>query len=72
MEIKEIIPNLNNNVIYEGSEYTLTGSTVRKNENGQIYYQAELLDKNKNSICIVKLEAVEIWKENISANTATN
>ena len=72
MEIKEIIPNLNNNVTYEGSEYTLTGSTVRKNENGQIYYQAELLDKNKNSICIVKLEAVEIWKENISANTATN
>lgn len=72
MEIKEIIQNLNNNVIYEGSEYTLTGSTVRKNEKGQVYYQAELLDKNKNSICIVKLEAVEIWKENISANTATN
>ena len=59
MEIKEIIPNLNRTVIYNDSEYTLTGSTVRKDTQGRIFYQAELLDKNKNSICIVKLEDVK-------------
>ena len=72
MEVKEIVPNLNNKVIYNGAEYTLTGSTIRKDKQGKLYYSAELLDKNKNSICIVSLEAVEIWKENTSANIATN
>ena len=60
MEVKEIIPNLNRTVIYNDSEYTLTGSTIRKDAQGRIFYQAELLDKNKNSICIVKLEDVKI------------
>lgn len=59
MEVKEIIPNLNKKVTYNGSEYTFTGSIVRKNEQGKIFYQAELLDKNKNSVCIVKLEDVK-------------
>ena len=60
MEVKEIIPNLNRAVIFNGSVYKLTGSIVRKNEKGKIFYQAEILDKNKNSICIVKLEDVKI------------
>jgi hypothetical protein len=60
MEVKEIIPNLNRAVIFNGSEYILKGSTIRKNEQGNIFYQAELLDKNKNSIYIVKLEDVKI------------
>ena len=60
MQVKEIIPNLNNKVTYNGSEYKLNGSIVRKNEQGKIFYQAELLDKNKNSVCIVKLEDVEV------------
>lgn len=59
MEVKEIIPNLNNKVTYNDSEYTLTGSVIRKNEQGKIFYQAELLDKNKNSVCIVRLEDVK-------------
>ena len=59
MEIKEIVPNLNKKVIYDGSEYTLTGSTIRKNNQGKIFYQAEILDKNKNSVCIVRLEDVK-------------
>ncbi len=59
MEVKEIIPNLNRAVIYNGSEYKLTGSIVRRNAQGKIFYQAELLDKNKNSICITKLEDVK-------------
>ncbi len=62
MEVKEIIPNLNRAVFYDGSEYKLTGSIVRKNAQGQTFYQAELLDKNNNSICIVKLEDVNITK----------
>lgn len=60
MEVKEIIPNLNRAVIYNGSEYKLNGSVIRKNEQGEIFYQAELLDKNKNSVCIVRLEDVKI------------
>ena len=60
MLVKEIMPNLNNKVTYNGSEYTLTGSTIRKDEQGKIFYQAELLDKNKNSVCIVKLDDVKI------------
>lgn len=72
MEVKEIIPNLNKRVIYNGSEYTLTGSTIRKNKHGETYYSAELLDKNKNSVCVVRLEEIETWSENTSVNTATS
>ena len=61
MKIKEIIPNLNRAVIYNGYEYKLTGSTIRKNEQGKIFYQAELLDKNKNSVCITRLEDVKCF-----------
>lgn len=60
MQIKEIIPNLNKKVIYNGSEYTFVGSTIRKNEQGKIFYQAEILDKNNNSVCIVKLEDIKL------------
>ena len=72
MEVKEIIPNLNKTVIYNGYEYKLIGSIIRKDKLGRIYYSAELLDKNKNSVCIVKLEVVELWNENTNANTAKN
>jgi DNA-binding transcriptional regulator/RsmH inhibitor MraZ len=73
MEVKEIIPNLNKIVVYNGSEYTLTGSTIRKDKQGRVYYSAELLDKNKNSVCIVSLEGVEIWNEkNTNADIATS
>lgn len=58
MEIKEIIPNLNRAVKYNGSEYIFTGSTIRKDGQGKIFYQAEILDKNQNSVCIVKLEDI--------------
>lgn len=60
MEVKEIIPNLNKIVVYNGSEYKLTGSIIRKNEQGKIFYQAEILDRNENSVCIVRLEDVKI------------
>ena len=60
MEVKEIIPNLNKRVRYKDSiSYTLSGSTIRKDKHGQIYYTAELLDKNRRSVCTVKLEDVK-------------
>lgn len=60
MEIKEIMPNLNKQVQYSGSAYTLTGGIIRRDKQGKIFYQAELLDKNQNSVCIVKLEDVKV------------
>lgn len=60
MQVKEIIPNLNKKVGYKDStSYTLTGSTIKKDATGKIYYTAELLDKNKNSVLIVGLEDVK-------------
>ena len=71
MEVKEIIPNLNNKVKYNGNtSYTLTAGIIRRHPNGSIYYSAELLDKNGNSVVIAKLEEVETWNENTNANTA--
>jgi hypothetical protein len=58
MEVKDIKSNLNKPVMFEGSVYTLTGSTIRKNDNGDFYYTAEILDKNKNSVCQVKLRDI--------------
>lgn len=45
----------------EGSEYILTGATIRKDDKtGEFYYQAELQDKaNENSILICRLEDIE-------------
>jgi hypothetical protein len=60
MEVKEIIPNLNKRVKYkDNTSYTLNGSTIKKDKYGRIYYNAELLDKNKHSVLIVRLEEIE-------------
>lgn len=60
MEVKEIIPNLNKKVRYkDNTSYTLNGSTIKKDKTGKIYYLAELLDKNKNSVLIVGLEEIK-------------
>lgn len=72
MEVKEIIPNLNKPVRWRDcTSYTLNSSTIHRDKNGHIYYTAELLDKNQNSICVVRLEEVDVWNENTNANTAT-
>lgn len=60
MEIKEIIPNLNKPVKYNDSLYTLSAGIIRKKENGETYYQAEVMDKNKNSVRITRLTDVEV------------
>ena len=60
MLVKEVIPNLNKKVRYKDSvTYTFNGCAIRKRANGETYYLAELLDKNKNSILIVTLEEIE-------------
>ena len=55
MEVKDIKENLNKPVMFGNYIYILTGITTRKNINGEIYYTAELLDRDKNSVCQVKL-----------------
>lgn len=60
MEVKEIIPNLNKPVYYNDTEYTLTAGIIRKDEQNKIFYQAEILDKCGRSVCIVKLDNVEV------------
>ena len=59
MELKDIVPNLNKPVTYKGVTYTLVASVVRKNEQGQLYYQAVIKDPKANSIYYVKLEDIE-------------
>ena len=60
MQVKEVIPNLNKKVRYKDSiSCTLNGCAIRKRANGEIYYLAELLDKNKNCIYIVSLDEIE-------------
>ena len=59
MEIKEVIPNLNKPVIFRNSKYTLRGSIVRKSEEDNLVYFAELLDTNGRSIVIAKLSDIE-------------
>lgn len=50
--------NLNHDVMYQGNVYKLVGATIRLNDKGY-YYQAEILDKCKNSVLIVKLENIQ-------------
>ncbi|MDD6484775.1 MAG: hypothetical protein PUF72_09430 [Clostridiales bacterium] len=67
MDILDVAKNLNKTVYYkdfynirELTAYILNGCTVRKDPRGMLHYEAELLDKNKNSIIIAKLEAVRL------------
>lgn len=64
MELKEIIPNLNMPVLWEGCEYTLRSSRVmRDKRTGKLHYTAELLDKNQNSVVHVGLGEVTLVKQ---------
>lgn len=63
MKAEEIRANLNKRVRYQSSkaridsEYLLTGAIFRRGDKG-FYYQAELLDKNTNSIVICSLDDI--------------
>lgn len=64
MDIKEVKPNLNKNVLYINqkaginSEYILTACIIRRNEKG-FFYQVELNDMKSNSIIIASLEDIK-------------
>lgn len=65
MKIEEAKANLNKRVHYSArdvdADFIFTGCTIRKNENGLFFYQAELQDvKNNHSIMICRLEDVQL------------
>lgn len=43
---------------YVDGEYLLSGCILRKNENGEFFYQAELTDVNSRAVIIAKLENI--------------
>lgn len=65
MEVQEIKRYLNKTVTApEGIRYKLTGATIRLNEMGEYWYQAELQDLSAlRSVRICRLEDIEIAKE---------
>lgn len=65
MEVQEIKRYLNKAVTApDGIRYKFTGATIRLNEAGEYWYQAELQDLSAlRSIRICKLEDIEIAKE---------
>ena len=59
MELKDVKYCLNRYVWYKGSRYVFTGCTIRKVAyKDDCYYQAEIMDQNKNAACIVKLSDI--------------
>lgn len=59
MELARVKFNLNQRVLYKDIEYIFTACILRQNSSrGNFYYQAELLDNNKNSILVCKLSEV--------------
>lgn len=59
---REVIANLNKRVrLPDGYEGRFTGATIRKDESGRVFYQAELQDLTAlRSVRICRLEDVEV------------
>jgi hypothetical protein len=60
MTPQDIVPNLNQIVSYKNVLYKFNSAIIKKDEQGEVYYLAEIKDLNANSVCFVKLEAVDI------------
>lgn len=58
MTPQDITNTLNQIVSYRNVLYKFVSAVIKKSEDGDIYYLAELRDLNANSICIVRLEDV--------------
>ena len=61
MKLEEVKRNLNKMVVLDGKKgiYRLTACVIRKDKNGEFYYQAELLDtKHGSSILFCGLEDI--------------
>lgn len=63
MELKDIIPNLNREVEYNGGKYIMRESIVWKDKQGNVNYSAILLDPNGNSQYRVSIKDIN-KKEN--------
>lgn len=60
MNISEVKASLNQRVLYNGTEYILTGCTIRRNEKTQeFFYQAEIADIKARSVLITKLTDIK-------------
>lgn len=59
---KEVIANLYRRIrLPDGYEGRFTGATIRKDENGRVFYQAELQDLTAlHSVRICRLDDVEV------------
>jgi len=63
MNISKVKRSLGRKVLYNGTEYILTGCIIRQNITGQFYYQAEIKDLNANSALLYcRLEDLEEMK----------
>jgi hypothetical protein len=60
MTPQDITSNLNQIVSYKNVLYKFNSAIIKKDKQGNIYYLAEIKDLNANSVCFVKLEAVDI------------
>lgn len=49
MNISQVKRSLGRKVLYNGTEYILTGCIIRRSITGKFYYQAEIKDLNANS-----------------------
>lgn len=56
-ELKEILMS-QEPVIYNGIEYKRVSAIIYRNEGGKLYVQAELLDKNANSVSIASPDRI--------------
>jgi hypothetical protein len=56
----DITSNLNQIVSYKNVLYKFNSAIIKKDEQGEVYYLAEIKDLNANSVCFVKLEAVDV------------
>ncbi len=59
MEVKDVKSRLNTDVEYQGSKYKFTSCILRKGNDGNLFYQAEIKDVKANSIIICKLSDIE-------------
>lgn len=53
MDISQVKKNLGRKVVYNGTEYLLSGCIIRPDEQNGFYYQAELQDLKANSSVII-------------------
>lgn len=63
MELRDIIPNLNKEVVYDGNLYIMRESIVWKDTMGNINYSAVLIDKNANSQYRVGIKDIKKYED---------